>query len=74
MNSLINQEAVIYSLELTYSTVCFDRAEGHVLEINKFYKRTFLGWNFQVEIQLPLHGMTLSIYFCSEKTTVWSTV
>jgi len=74
MKSLINQEALIYSLELTYSTICFDQAEGHDLGITQFYKRQFLAGNSQVELQLPLHSMTLSLPFCSEKTAVWNTI
>jgi len=74
MNSLVNQEALIYSLELTYSTRCFDQAEGHALAITQFYKRHFLAGHSQVELQPLLHSMTLSLHFCSEKTTVWSII
>ena len=68
MNSLVNQEALIYSLELTYSTRCLDQAEGHALAITQFYKRQFLATHPQVELQPLLHSMTLSIHFCCEKT------
>jgi len=69
MNSLINQEAFIYSLVLTYSTRCFDQNERQVLAITRYSKRQFLVGNSEVEFQLPVHGLTLSIHFCSEKTT-----
>jgi len=56
------------------STICFDLTEGHILVITLFHKRQFLAGHSQVVLQLPQHGMTLSIHFCSEKTKVWSTV
>jgi len=70
----INQEALICSLELTYSTICFDQTEGHALAITQFYKRQFLAGHSLVELQLLLHGMTLSLHLCSEKTTVCSII
>jgi len=60
MNSLINLETLIYSLELTYSTRCFEQTEGHVLAITQFYKRQFLAGHSQVELQPPLNNMTLT--------------
>ena len=68
-----NQETLIYSLELTYSMICFDQAERHAVAITQFYKRQFLAGHYHVEHQPPLHSMTHSLYFCSEKTTIWST-
>ena len=44
MNSLIKQEALIYSLELTYSTIYFVQAEGHVLANYPVLQLTVLGW------------------------------
>jgi len=74
MKSLIKQETLIYSLELTYSTICFNQTERPVLTITQFYKTQFLTGQSQVELQLPLHSMTLSIHFCYEKTTVCSII
>ena len=42
-NSLIKQGVLFYSLELTYSTRCFDQAGGQPLATYQFYKRV-LGW------------------------------
>jgi len=67
MNSLIKQEALIYSLELTNSTIYFDQAEGHVFSITKFYKRQFLAGLPQVELQPPLHSITLGLHFCTDR-------
>jgi len=36
-------------------------------------QETVLGWTLSGQTPL-LQTMTLSIYFCSEKTTVWSTI
>jgi len=72
MNSLINQETLIYSLELTYSMIRFDQAEGHDLAITQFYNKLFLAGHFLVEIQVPLHDKIIIQYFGSEKTTVWT--
>jgi len=44
------------------------------LVITQIYKRQFLAGHCQVALQPLLHGLTLSIHFCFEKTTVWSTV
>jgi len=74
MKSLINQGALIYYLEQTYSTRCFDQAEGHVLAIIQFYKRQFLAGHSLVELQPPLHSMTLSLYFSYEKTSFWNII
>jgi len=74
MNSLIKQEILIYTLKLPYFTICFDQTERHGLAITQFYKRQLLGGRSQVELQSPLHSMTLSLNFFSEKTTVWSII
>jgi hypothetical protein len=73
MNSWINQEALTYSLELTYSMRCFDHTGVHTLEISQYYKKQFLAGQFLVELQPP-HRMAHNIHFCYEKTTVWSTI
>jgi len=44
------------------------------LAITQFCKSHLLAGNSLVEIQPPLHSMTISLNFCSEKTTVWSII
>ena len=72
-NSLIKQEALIYFLELTYSTRCFDQAGVHDLATTQFYKKQFLAGYSLVKLQLLPHRLTLSIHSCYDRTTVWST-
>jgi len=37
-------------------------------------QETVLGWTHSGRTPTPLHSMTLSIHFCSEKITVWITI
>ena len=72
--SLIKQETLIYSLELTYSTRCFDQTEGKFLAFTQLYKGEFLAGHSLVNLQPLLHSLTPSLHFCSEKTTIWSKI
>jgi len=46
----------------------------HVLATTQFYKKQFLAGHILVELQLPQHGIILSLNFCSENTTVLSII
>jgi hypothetical protein len=72
MNSSINQEALTYSWEPTYSMKSYDQAHAHVLATSQFYKKQLLAGHFKFELQLS-HRMTHKTHFCYEETTVWST-
>jgi len=62
-----NQETLFYTLELTYSTRCFDQAELHGLTITHFHKRYVLTGHSLLELQPLLHSMTLRPHFSSER-------
>ena len=47
---------MIYSLELTYSTRCFDQAGVHDLATTQFYKRQFLAGHSLFEFQVLRHN------------------
>jgi hypothetical protein len=51
MSILINQEALIYSEELTYSMRCFNQAGAYALATSQYYKKQFWAGQFLVERQ-----------------------
>jgi hypothetical protein len=72
MNNLMNQEASIYLLVLTYSTRFFDQDEEHVKAVFQSYKKQLLAG--QSLVAPKLSHTSQSAHSCFEKTTVWSKI
>jgi hypothetical protein len=51
INISVNQEALTYSLELIYSTRCFNQADENALETIQYFKKQFLAGQLLVEPQ-----------------------
>jgi len=67
MSSLINQEALIYSQELTYTMRYFNQAGAHALVTSQYYKKQFWAGQFLVERQTQIK-INYNLHICHEKT------